>query len=203
MFPSFVPFHIELNVGQTWSDRLVWHVQAANLDRVEEDLVTFAVLSGGEGAFQVKVDRKLLRTRLPGVVIEAPKTAPPDVATTSVHIDRLFGLPAWSEAPRLGRLLGFEAIRTVEAYTVALSQPSLPKAVLVVEEDVPAESGGLRAWHWTVHELSGATPISAVGELWTRGSDGRTVRMHLEADNVPMPDGESTGRLIVDLGPAS
>jgi hypothetical protein len=205
MFFAFVPYHLDLKPAATWSAALVWHYQnsATAFDRVEEDLATFKLVASRDGQYEVSVSRKLLRTRLPGVVVDAPKNAKPDEATTNVYPDRLLGLPAWGsdrDAARLGRLFDFEAIRTVEAYTLALNQPKLPKAIMVIEEDAPSET--LRSWHWTLRELSGSAPIAAEGELWTRKSDGIPVRMHLEADNVPLPEGQGTGQLTLDLGPA-
>jgi hypothetical protein len=200
----FTPFHLDLRADETWKADLSWHYQnaAADIEEREVEEATFQVVSAVDGKYQLKVVRKPVKTILAGVEVGLPRSVKEVDSEASAAQDRLFAMAPWNQdfqTKRLSRLFSFGSVPTVESYTLALESPPLPPASSVVEEDTEAATKDRRVWHWEFKELSGPRPMTAEGVLYTRPSDGMPVRVHIVANDAPMPGSPDIATLTFDL----
>lgn len=200
---AFPPYHLLLKPDQTWTAELSWHYsnKAAEIDQKDVEEVTFKVLSRDGETYKISIGRKLLKTELPGVTVDAPASAKTESSETTVQPGRLFALPPWTvdtNSKRLSKLFDFGSLPAVETWQVRSEERGLPATETTVDEAASAEPS-LRVWRWDFRELSGQQPMKGIGYLWTRKSDGLPIAMHIEAQNAFLPGGMDPTTLTLDL----
>lgn len=202
MIALFAPYHLDLKMGQSWKAQVEWHYSSpsAEIDQKDVEDVTFTVVTNDAGSYKISTSRKLTRTELPGVNVNAPETAKPLSSTQIVEPGHLFVLPSWNldnNTARLSRLFDFGKLPAAESWQIHSELKGLPDADTQLGE-ISSPDPRYRVWRWRLNELGPEPRMTATGFLWTRKSDGMPVSMHLEAENAPLPGGADPARLVLD-----
>ena len=178
---QFVPYRLELKSGQFWKSELTWHYsnQAAEIDQKDIEEVGFRVTGKDGTTYKIEVSRKLLRTELPGVNVNAPGSTKEQKVTERVSQGHLFALPAWvldTNTKRLSKLYDFGELPAVETWQVHTEEKGVPPTETLVEE-VQAREPELRLWRWNP---------------WQRQDDRSG--LPLDAEKGWLPDGDAHRR---------